>query len=354
MRVKCQKRWISLACLLLLVGGCAWLNPPTAVVHVSQTRGTVPFELTYDAGSSTGSGGVSNYLWSFDDGTVAYGSSGTHVFRHAGQYEVQLTIRAADGSVDHDTVLIHVEPAFWVADESLNTIYKLDLSGRVLQTLPSPHSQPRGVGLVEMDGHVSLFAACAGDGFQRLIELDPDSGDLLSEFTAPAHSPGGLAASPPTAATLWHIDHLSRMIYQISPRDGRVMNVFGASYFQASSQLIGSVFLQTPGGVAWKEGSDEPGSLWVLESETRRLYELEIVTATDIFSATQLRILPDPIVLSASLFPIAGLDWYDGYLWVVERDRHQVSQVDPATGLPTGVALRGFPGAAVSGLAIQR
>ncbi|MCK5828038.1 hypothetical protein KAH43_05880, partial [Candidatus Bipolaricaulota bacterium] len=61
-----------------------------------------------------------------------------------------------------------------------------------------------------------------------------------------------------------------------------------------------------------------------------------------------------PIALSPSLFPISGFDWYEGSLWVVARDRHQITQIDPSTGAATGSVLSGFPGAAVSGLAIQK
>jgi hypothetical protein len=144
------------------------------------------------------------------------------------------------------------------------------------------------------------------------------------------------------------------MIYEISRTDGRILNVFGATYFQSSPNLDAAVFLQTPGGIAWKDGPHAPGSLWVLEAETKSLHQLEIVAAIDIFSSTQLALQADPISLSPSLFPIAGFDWYGDDLWVVERDRHQVSRVDPATGVATGQVLRGFPGAAVSGLAIQK
>ena len=111
-----------------------------------RAQGTVPLEVVYDASSSTGDGGISTDRWLFGDGTDEYGSLGTYTFNHAGQYGIQPTISAAAGSVYIDTVSISVEPAFWVVDESLDEVYKLSLSGSVIQTLHTPTSQPRGVG----------------------------------------------------------------------------------------------------------------------------------------------------------------------------------------------------------------
>jgi hypothetical protein len=337
-----------------LVVGCALVNSNKAVLEVSVLQGIVPLTISYDASASSGPDGITTYRWVFDNVTEAYGASGSHTFNHAGVYDVELTVRAADGSVDTESISIVVEPAFWVADENLNEIYKLDVSGNVIQTLPAPATQPRGLALAEKNGTWSLFVSCMGGGFQRLFEIDPESGSVLQEHSAPAQNPGGLAYSPVAPFRVWHIDQLSRKIYELSPSDGRTLNVFGATYFQASPHLIDSVFLQTPGGIAWKGGSGGADALWVLESETQRVYELEIVPAIDIFSGTQLAIQPNAIALASDLFPIVGFDWYDGFLWAVQRDQHRVVQVDPATGTSTGITLDGFPGAAVNGLSIQK
>ena len=342
------------AVLAITMCGCTLLDQTRAVPNLSQTQGTIPLTVTYDASLSEGRDGISTYRWRFGEEDEFYGVSGSYTFSHAGQYEVELTVRAADGTTDTESVMVHVEPALWVCDENLDEIYQLDMSGTVLRTLDSPSPQPRGIALAERNSDWSLFVACMGDGFQRLFEIDPETGEVRAEFPAPGQSPGGLAYSPVSPGRLWHIDRLSRMIYEINPQDGRILNVFGATYFQASPLLIDAVFLQTPIGIAWTEGPYAPGSLAVLESETHELYELEVVAAVNIFSATQLEIKPDPMVLSSSLFPIHGYDWYDGFLWVVARDQHKIMQVDPSTGLATGAAIQGFPGAATSGLSIQK
>jgi len=343
-----------LGLLLFFLSACALFTSTEAVIEVSQVHGIVPLTISYNGSASEGPDGISTYRWTFEDGVEVYGVSGSYTFNHVGQYEVQLRVRAADGSVDTDTITIEVEPAFWVADENRNEIYKLDSSGNVVMTLDSPATQPRGLALAERNGDWSLYVVCMGSGFQRLIEIEPESGSMLGEYAAPAQDPGGLTYTPNAPLRVWHVDRLSRKIYEINPSDGHILNVFGATYFQSAPHLIDSTFLQTPGGIAWREASHDSGSLWVLEAETELLYELEIVPAINIFSSTQLELQPDPIPLTSDLFPISGFDWYEGFLWVVERDRHQVTQIDPATGAATGIALRGFPGAAVTGLAIQK
>ncbi len=343
-----------LGSLLFFLSGCSLFTSTEAVIEVSQMRGIVPLTISYDGSASEGPDGISTYRWSFGSGADIYGISGSYTFNHAGQYEIQLTIRATDGSVDTDTIGIEVEPAFWVADENLDEIYKLDSSGNVVMTLDSPATQPRELALTERGGDWSLYVVCMGNGFQRLVEIDAESGVTLAEYAAPAQDPGGLAFAPNSPQRLWHVDRLSRKVYEINPTDGVILNAFGATYFQSSPHLIDSPFLQTPGGIAWREGAHGPGSLWVLEVETELLYELEIVPAINIFSSTQLELQPNPISLSSDLFPISGIDWYKGFLWVVERDRGQITQIEPATGLPTGFVLRELPGAAVTGLAIQK
>ncbi len=339
---------------LAILAGCSLLPGTEAVIQVSTTQGTVPLTLTYNASASTGPDGISTYRWSFGDEAQVYAASGSYTFNHAGSFEVELMVRADDGTTDTETVVIDVEPAFWVADENLDEIYKLDSTGNVIFTLDAPATQPRGLAVALREGKWTLYVVCAGSGFQKLIQMDPVTGEVIAQYQAPAQDPGGLAYAPIAPFRVWHVDSLSRKLYEINPSDGLTLNAFGATYFQSSPNLGENPFLQTPQGIAWREGPKTAGALWVVEAETHLLYELEIVPAIDIFSSTQLSLLSDPIELSASLFPITGIDWYDGYLWVAERDRHQVTQIDPETGQPTGASLDGFPGAALSGLSVQQ
>lgn len=352
-----QRGLLALALIVLAVGGlagCTLLSHADAVIQVSAVNGTIPLTVTYDATGSTGPDGITTYRWSFGDEAQVYAASGSYTFNHAGVFDVELMVRAQDGTTDTETVRIDVEPAFWVADENLDEIYKLNDTGNVIATLEAPATQPQGLTLALREGQWTLYVACGGDGFQKMIQMDAETGDVLAEYRAPAQSPGGVAYAPVAPFRVWHVDALSRKIYEINPSDGLTLNAFGATYFQSSPNLGGNPFLQTPQGISWREGPKTAGALWVLEAETQRVYELEIVPAIDIFSSTQLALQPDPIQLPADLFPIEGIDWCNGYLWVTERDRHRVTQIDPTTGQPTGRFLDGFPGAAVSGLSVQK
>jgi hypothetical protein len=351
-----SKLWVLIAVGLaaMAFSGCTLVSSNTvAVIHLSHMRGTVPLTILYDGTGSSSPEGISTYRWTFGDGREAYGVTGEHTFQRAGTYTVELMVRGEDGAMATQLVEVEVGPAFWVADENLSEIYKLDASGTVILTLASPVSRPRGLALAFQGNTWRLFVVCEGDGFPRTVVLNPSTGEEIARWTAPAQDPGGLTYSPVTPIRLWHVDKLARKIFEINPPDGMNLNAFGATYFQSSPHLGEAPFLQTPGGIAWKSGARDAGSLWVLEAETRLLYELEIVAAVNIFDGTQLALQPDPIPLSAELFPITGLDWHGDSLWVVDRSRHRVAEVDPETGLPTGVFLSGFPGAAVSGLYIQ-
>lgn len=336
------------------LGGCTLFPSAKAVIQISTAQGTVPLTIRYDAAQSIAPDEIVSYRWAFNGADVAYSIAGEFTFHHAGMYTVELTIRTASGKVATDHVTVEVGPAFWVADEMLNEIYKLDGSGSVLQTLASPVARPRGLAVAFRGGSWLLYVVCEGDGFPRTLVLNPSTGEEIARFTAPAQDPGGLAYAPVSPIRLWHVDRLARKIFEINPSDGMFLNAFGSTYFQTAHNLGAETFLQTPQGIAWRDGVRDAGSLWVLEAETRKVYELEIVDAVNIFDGTQLAIQADPIVLPVELFPISGIDWHDGFLWVVDRNRHRVVQIDPQTGMPTGVALTGFPGAAVSGLAIQR
>jgi PKD repeat protein len=73
--------------------------------YSGQTGGTISL-------SAAGSGGpITQYLWSFGDGSTAIGSSVTHVYATAGRYEARLTVTGAMGQSDSDTAIVSVSPA---------------------------------------------------------------------------------------------------------------------------------------------------------------------------------------------------------------------------------------------------
>jgi PKD repeat protein len=354
----CTKRLITVLIvaigLLAVAGGCMFFSRTEAVIEVSSTVGIVPLTITFSGEASTCPEGISTYRWSFGTGEPWYEASGTHTYDHVGQYTLTLTVRGADGETDTKTVDIVVEPAVWICDENLDRVHKLDMNGEALRTFDLPATGPKGVTIAEAGGKTWVFVACYGGGNQRLLRIDQDTGAVTAEYSAPAQFPLYLTYGALEPQRLWHLDGLSRKIYELNPTNGQVLNSFGTNYFHASQQVGSETFLQSPQGLSWVDDGTESGSLWYLEGETKLLYAIDIDPPINIHEGVQLEIEEEPVPVDASVFPVAGMDSYDGYLWVVDRDDHEIVQIDPTTGLRTGVRITGFPGASASGLAIQQ
>ncbi len=133
---------------------------------------------------------------------------------------------------------------------------------------------------------------------------------------------------------------------------GQVFESFGLSYFNAFLQVRKDAFLRTPAGLDWTPQPPAPGCLWYLEGENGLLFKMRIVPSYDIMSGTQLELVGEPLRVSVS--PVTAIDWDEGYLWVVDVNEHEIVQIDPVTGEPTGVKITGFPGAATAGMEIER
>ena len=340
--------------LLACASGCMLFGQLEAVIDISATAGVVPLTITFSGEGSSSSAEIATYRWSFGTGEELYEASGAYTYDHAGEYSLTLTVRGADGETDTKTIDIVVEPAVWVCDRNLARIYKLDMNGTVLATFDLPVSEPNGVTIAEVAGTSWLLVACYGGGNQRLLRVDQATGAVSAEYVAPAQNPLYLAYGANEPQRVWHLDGLSRKIYELNPASGQVLDSFGTNYFRASQQIGNEIFLQSPQGLAWMNDGGTPGRLWYLEGETQLLYAIDIDPPINIFEGVQLVIEADPVPVDASLFPVAGIDWYDGYLWVVDRDEHMIVQIDPTTGLRTGASIAGFPGASTAGLAIQR
>jgi len=352
------RRWVALAVvgagLVGVVAGCMFFGKTEAVIEVSATSGVVPLTISFSGDASTAPGGISTYSWSFETDEVWYESNGSYTYDRAGRYTLTLTVRSEAGDTDTESVEIEVEPAAWVCDVNLDRVYKLDMRGAVLESFDLPVTEPKGVAIAEAAGKAWLFVACYGGGNQRLLRVDQESGIVSAEYTAPAQDPLYLAYGAKEPERIWHMDGLSRKIYGLNPSSAQVFDSFGTNYFRASQQVGNEVFLQSPQGLSWVDDGTGSGRLWYLEGETQLLYAIRIDPPINIFEGIQLEIDQEPIAVDSTVFPVAGMDAYDGYLWVVDRDDHEIVQVDPATGLRTGARIAGFPGASASGLAIQQ
>ena len=340
--------------VLFAVAGCFLFQRTEAVIDVSPSEGVVPLTVTFDGTRSDGGGGIDTYHWEFGTGDEAYEASGAYTYWHAGTFDLTLSVRTADGKTDVETVQIVVDPAVWTCDENLDKIYKLSMDGDVLVSFDTPVPGPAGITVADVGGQAWLYVACYGGGNQRILRVDPVLGTVSAEFRAPAQDPLYLTYGEAQPSRLWHLDGLSRNIYALNPVNGQVLSSFGTNYFRASQQVGNEVFLQSPQGLSWQDDGTMSGRLWYLEGETKLLYAIRIDPPINIFEGVQLEIDEEPTALDPSLFPVAGIDWYDGHLWVVDRDDHAIVQIDATTGLRTGKTIGGFPGALTSGLEIQQ
>ena len=82
-------------------------NPPTADASASETTGVVGVPVSLDGSlSSDSDGSIVNYTWNFGDGESGYGWVTTHVYGFADTYDVTLTVRDNDGSIDTHTIQV--------------------------------------------------------------------------------------------------------------------------------------------------------------------------------------------------------------------------------------------------------
>jgi len=345
---------ILLGALLAMVGGCALFNRTEAVILLDVTSGIVPLTITFDGTGSSGADGISTYHWDFDTGDESYESSGMYTYQKAGTFTLTLTVRDQDGKTDTAQATIEIDPAIWLTDGNLDRVYKLDMNGNAIDFFDLSAKEPRGVTITEVNGQAVLAVACANEGFQRILYIDPVTGDLVAELPAPGQSPLQITYGAVGQKQLWHIDGLTRKLFRLNPPDGQIYEAYGQSYFKATSPEVRDVpFLWMPQGLDWTPLPNTLGRLWYLEGETHLLYEIEMIAGYDIMSNTQLRIAADPVEIVDEVFPVAAIDLYDGSLWAIDVDRHRIVQIDPSTGALTGTEIYGFPGSAPAGLEIQ-
>jgi len=338
----------------LSIGGCTLFQRAEAVIVVDTTSGTVPLTISFDGSGSTGADGISYYHWGFGTEAESTEATGTYTYQQAGTFTLTLLVRDQSGKTDTATVTITVDPAIWLSDENLDRVYKLDMTGNTLDFFDLPAKEPRGVAIAEVAGQTRLVVACANEGIQRILYLDPVTGALEQELTAPGQSPMQTTYGAVGQKQVWHVDGLTRKLYRLNPPDGQVYESYGQSYFKATSPEVANVpFLWAPQGLDWTPRPNTLGRLWYLEGETHLFYEIEMIAGYDIMSNTQLQIAGDPVEITSEVFPVAAIDLYDGVLWAIDVDRHRIVQIDPATGALTGTPIYGFPGSAPSGLEIQ-
>lgn len=123
-------------------------HPPVADAGGNRT---VMEETTvaFDAAGSSDTEGLFSYLWTFEDGSTAEGSSATHVFQNNGVFFVSLTVTDTAGSQATDSVQVTVENAtkFFVVDQSAHSTFRYGDEGAMIDSsgLGARNSRPRGI-----------------------------------------------------------------------------------------------------------------------------------------------------------------------------------------------------------------
>lgn len=80
---------------------------PVAQIELSRARGSAPLDVLFNAAGSTGS--ITDFQWTFDDGTQGTGRSIEHTFTQAGVYQIKLRVTDIAGQVDEAIDRVVVE-----------------------------------------------------------------------------------------------------------------------------------------------------------------------------------------------------------------------------------------------------
>ena len=84
--------------------------PPIAVVSAAPSAGVAPLTVTFDGSTSHDpDGAVTEWGWSFGDGTSGTGPTITHVYSAPGSYTASLTVTDGDGLTNSTTATIAVQ-----------------------------------------------------------------------------------------------------------------------------------------------------------------------------------------------------------------------------------------------------
>jgi len=84
--------------------------PPNAVISASETSGSAPLKVAFDASKSSdpNQGDTLTYSWNFGDGSTGKGVSLEHTYQKAGSYTVHLTVTDSAGAAGQAQVTITV------------------------------------------------------------------------------------------------------------------------------------------------------------------------------------------------------------------------------------------------------
>ena len=214
----------------------------------------------------------------------------------------------------------------WVIDQVDNRVYKLDPDGGgVLHSFPTRAKHSSGITLDPWGG---VWVASTF-GFD-IIRYDPFTGAELSSIPTPGDPTVGAHGLEWRDGALWINVPKTATLYQVDPRDGRVLQQVPAP---------GS----RPHGMAWVDGyqagggwgararvsalSDEPGvatnapPIWCVETDRRAIVLLDPTTGRELSEIPVEG--PEP----------HGMTILDGVFWLCEASTREVFVVEvPSVG----------------------
>ena len=210
---------------------------PIAVLKASETRGLVPFPVTFDgSGSYDEDGQVVSYNWNFGDGNTATGMIVTHTYTKGGKFAAGLTVTDNEGKSNKESVNIevfHKPTARFTATPTLGVTplkVAFDASGST-----------------DEDGNIATYEWIFGDGSSgqgpavtytyatggafavRLTVIDNDgfadtvygTVDALDRPAAPTQ----VAVKTDLNKTLLHKEYINRVSWQNNPKNAGLIAV---------------------------------------------------------------------------------------------------------------------------------
>jgi len=214
----------------------------------------------------------------------------------AGRAEVQTGIAGSQ-----------TEGFLWHADSEYDLIFKLNLTGAIVASFPSPGPDPRGL---TWDGEY-LWNADAT--YQTIYKLNL-TGGVVASFRSPGSSPVGLAWD---GTYLWTADSSMVEIHKIDPLSGSVVQSFRSPDYD-------------PYGLTW-DGT----YLWIATRSLDTIWKINHTTGAVVTSFRSPG--PDP----------RGLAWDGTYLWNADATYQTIFKLNLTGGV---VAFLPSPGSSPVGL----
>ena len=81
---------------------------PTAVASGSPLTGDAPLEVQFKSSDSNDDTEITGYFWDFKDGSTTTNKNPSHTFSEPGEYDVELSVKDAEGLTDATTVKVTV------------------------------------------------------------------------------------------------------------------------------------------------------------------------------------------------------------------------------------------------------